>query len=869
MENKKREIAKFYEQIFSDTKLKEKIVEKAKAIVNEEDLKKLIQQEIVPLMKKYNVNFSEKELLEYEEETLKKLSKEDLDNVSGGVSIKSALLTGGLLSMALLGGVGLNSSIADASKNPPEGPPNNKPGTTQQKSQKRKSASKFKPTTKKVKEQSDNDDDDEPRQSQRSEATESTKKGKEEHKQSVDDFLADYDNWKETDVLEFIEKNPAESIDEEKVQDLYDKLDNFLSENMKYLSKEGRPKIKAYLENIEPQNNSSDNDNDDDDKIQEENKKTETRKKQKKVKVKRTQQNNGEHNAAALFEKLKKDFVNYEQQKRKLNNIGLKLYHIEEYLNPSEMFEFISKLRVDNRFRFYIITPDKKKQIIKMEDIEEFLDCYDDLKNVYVPKSLFEGNGSGLCKAIIFGGAYEIHHQYMEGKITYNYTDILEIINNAPIEEAMYPQIFIEAIDEFRKDGSRINDNKIKRLLKYESKLDNGEETIDKAALRLGEFYKEFLELTKNDYEESLQYIGRSRKYNSGRIEKLIKGELDYDSVSVLVRKFDLLDEKTKDAVIKDTEYIASKIKKSGNIPFLEGRFTNYTIDANCLEIINGFNEILPYLLGTADNGHLTYTPCTKGMMGESLNTVAPRLIDVLKKGVYKFHDYNSDMHIEGLTGDSSEYFDQENLIDENFNKFAASAQKNERALNLDTIFDTDNDNKELLIKNVKEDIDYLHQYMKPNSDGTWILKGSMFSSGSKIDGLGMIDYFYNAPVLSLWDYEPCQKEELDAEDLSAAAQNLIKFLTEYTNLAQRYGHCYETFKKPMNSYSGTLDEKFDQFIGQDRYNQGTEILKLGNLNVKCKEKVKKDIKYLFEKMDSIDNSIDGLKMIEHFYNDF
>lgn len=114
MKNNKKEIAKFYEQIFSDTKLKEKLEEKAKTIVNEEDLKKLIQQEIVPLMKKYNVNFSEKELLEYEEETLKKLSKEDLDDVSGGVSIKSAFLTGGLLSMALLGGVGLNSSIASA-----------------------------------------------------------------------------------------------------------------------------------------------------------------------------------------------------------------------------------------------------------------------------------------------------------------------------------------------------------------------------------------------------------------------------------------------------------------------------------------------------------------------------------------------------------------------------------------------------------------------------------------------------------------------------------------------------------------------------------------------------------------------------------
>ncbi len=108
MENRKKEISKFYEQIFSDTKLKEKIVEKAKAIVNEEDLKRLIQQEIMPLMKKFKVNFSEEELLKYEEETLKKLSEEDLFNVSGGVSVKSALLAGGLLSVGLLSGAQLS-----------------------------------------------------------------------------------------------------------------------------------------------------------------------------------------------------------------------------------------------------------------------------------------------------------------------------------------------------------------------------------------------------------------------------------------------------------------------------------------------------------------------------------------------------------------------------------------------------------------------------------------------------------------------------------------------------------------------------------------------------------------------------------------
>ena len=114
MENKKKEIAKFYGQILSDQKLKEKIVENAKRITNEEDLKKLIRKEIMPLTKKYNVNFSEEELLEYEEETLKELSVDMLENISGGVSLKPALVTGGVLAMALFGGIGLSSSIASA-----------------------------------------------------------------------------------------------------------------------------------------------------------------------------------------------------------------------------------------------------------------------------------------------------------------------------------------------------------------------------------------------------------------------------------------------------------------------------------------------------------------------------------------------------------------------------------------------------------------------------------------------------------------------------------------------------------------------------------------------------------------------------------
>lgn len=118
MENKKMEISEFYKKVFSDFKLKEKLEEKVKKITNEEDFKKLIREEIMPLMKRFKLNFSEEDLLNYEKETLKEISNEILENVSGGASIKSALLAGGVLSMALIGGVGV-ATTASAMIDPP------------------------------------------------------------------------------------------------------------------------------------------------------------------------------------------------------------------------------------------------------------------------------------------------------------------------------------------------------------------------------------------------------------------------------------------------------------------------------------------------------------------------------------------------------------------------------------------------------------------------------------------------------------------------------------------------------------------------------------------------------------------------------
>ncbi len=59
----RREIADFYKKIFSNAIFKNKIQEKAKKVVTKKDLRKLIREEIMPLMKKENLNYSEEDLL--------------------------------------------------------------------------------------------------------------------------------------------------------------------------------------------------------------------------------------------------------------------------------------------------------------------------------------------------------------------------------------------------------------------------------------------------------------------------------------------------------------------------------------------------------------------------------------------------------------------------------------------------------------------------------------------------------------------------------------------------------------------------------------------------------------------------------------
>ena len=84
-------------------------------LVNE---KTFIENEIIPIARKKGLTFTSEDFLEYSEDQMRALSKEDLLNVSGGFSSKSAVEALLLTFLGSFAGVG-----ATASGPPPSGIP--------------------------------------------------------------------------------------------------------------------------------------------------------------------------------------------------------------------------------------------------------------------------------------------------------------------------------------------------------------------------------------------------------------------------------------------------------------------------------------------------------------------------------------------------------------------------------------------------------------------------------------------------------------------------------------------------------------------------------------------------------------------------
>ena len=95
-------ISEFYKKLEQNGNIDSTLKEKIQHIENKDDLKKIIEDEIIPLSRKMGMDFTSDELMDYEKQVSRTLSDTELGNISGGLSNKGLLL-GGLTSLMFLG----------------------------------------------------------------------------------------------------------------------------------------------------------------------------------------------------------------------------------------------------------------------------------------------------------------------------------------------------------------------------------------------------------------------------------------------------------------------------------------------------------------------------------------------------------------------------------------------------------------------------------------------------------------------------------------------------------------------------------------------------------------------------------------------
>ena len=100
MNNEK--IIEFYKKLEQDSNVKSNLKKKIQHVRNEDDLRKIIDNEIIPLSRKMGMSFTSDELMNYERHVSQVLNEIELENISGGASNKNLFL-GGLVSLMFLG----------------------------------------------------------------------------------------------------------------------------------------------------------------------------------------------------------------------------------------------------------------------------------------------------------------------------------------------------------------------------------------------------------------------------------------------------------------------------------------------------------------------------------------------------------------------------------------------------------------------------------------------------------------------------------------------------------------------------------------------------------------------------------------------
>ena len=92
-------IESFYNFVAQNKSMYEDLIESAKKIFDDDDLRSFIKNKLLPVAKKYGYDFTEEDLFKYEKSQFSKLSDSDLEDVAGGFSLKRAK---GFMSLALV-----------------------------------------------------------------------------------------------------------------------------------------------------------------------------------------------------------------------------------------------------------------------------------------------------------------------------------------------------------------------------------------------------------------------------------------------------------------------------------------------------------------------------------------------------------------------------------------------------------------------------------------------------------------------------------------------------------------------------------------------------------------------------------------------
>lgn len=115
---KNREELEFYKALQEQKKLNSEFMTEIRKISNEDELKKFIEDKILPLAKDMGYDFSVEELLDFDKNITKEILDQDLENVSGGANLKN-WVTGGLVAFTALGaGILGSTTITSATLTP-------------------------------------------------------------------------------------------------------------------------------------------------------------------------------------------------------------------------------------------------------------------------------------------------------------------------------------------------------------------------------------------------------------------------------------------------------------------------------------------------------------------------------------------------------------------------------------------------------------------------------------------------------------------------------------------------------------------------------------------------------------------------------